>query len=208
MRPVPWCGPARSGGHTAAQILDGVVQDHGWTRSLFMVGKIARGWPIVNRIYNLVIYGPPALLVMVVTTQTGTIPSWAQTLEFVPILNLRVDGVPVVSGLHGADVHQWAGQQVTLDFSNKDPFLGVCTGPVTGENAPLDIVGFIPTPEPSTWALLTFGLGALIWSKRRREGRTAEGSGRLPPGWGRGGRHCSRSCLASRWVGAGCGLAG
>jgi len=66
-----------SGGRTAAQILDGLVQDHGWTRSLFMVGKIARGWPLVNCIYNLVIDGLPALLVVVVTTRENATHSYS-----------------------------------------------------------------------------------------------------------------------------------
>ena len=96
--------------------------------------------------------------------QTGTIPSSAQTLEFVPNLTLRINGVGVLTGPGGADVRAWAGQEVTLDFSNVD----WASGGIIPTTAAFDIFGFYPIPEPSTWALLATGLGALILRWRRR----------------------------------------
>ena len=138
--------------------------------------------------------------------QTATIPTWAAGLQVYGPLRFTINGQYPDPALGNDYLKPWAGQQVTLDFGNQDPNTGAIISPVTGENGPIDILGFYAIPEPSTWALLASGLGALIWS-RRWEGRAVEGSGWLPPGCGREGTHCRRCSLASRWVGVVRGLA-
>jgi len=132
--------------------------------------------------------------------QTGTIPSSAQTLEYVPNLTLRINGVGVSTGPGGADVRPWAGQQVTLDFSNLD----WTSGGIIPTTAAFDIFGFYPIPEPSTRALLAVGLGALVWSMRRRSSGQAACPNRLrslqPIGLARGEpRATMRSVSFKSW---------
>ena len=67
-------------------------------------------------------------------------------------------GLSIFAFRSRADISMYSGQQVSLEF----------TIPVVPMG--LDDIQFsqLPIPEPSTWALLATGLGALVWSKRRR----------------------------------------
>ena len=100
--------------------------------------------------------GPGSLLHL---RQTGTIPVWAAGFQTFGPLTLTINGQPPDISLGYDFLRPWAGREVTLDFSS--PY------PVTGANGPFDIGGFYAIPEPSTWALLAFGLGALVLSGRR-----------------------------------------
>jgi len=110
--------------------------------------------------------------------QTATIPIWATGFQTYGGLNLTINGQPPDISLGDDFLRPWAGKQVTLDFSNVDWTTGAII-PVTVANGPFDILNFypVPIPEPSTWVLLASGLGALVWSRRRREAVVKGGTG-------------------------------
>lgn len=63
----------------------------------------------------------------------------------------------MVGGRSIIDVSPYAGQEVNLEFLVE-----------SGWSIRFDILGFVPIPEPSTWALLGTGLAALLWFSRRK----------------------------------------
>ncbi len=102
-------------------------------------------------------------------SQSGAIPEWAVTLEFLwsgrsidfgtplringEVVPLRED--PERGFDYSANVSRWAGQEVTLSMEM----------PV-GNSGYLDNFRFV-VPEPATWVLLGLGAAGLGWAKRR-----------------------------------------
>ncbi len=103
-------------------------------------------------------------------SQSGTIPEWAVTLEFLwsgrsndfdtplringEVVPLRED--PERGFEYSADVSRWAGQEVSLSMEMP-----------AGNSGYMDNFRFV-VPEPATWALLGLGTAALGWVTRRR----------------------------------------
>ena len=122
---------------------------------------------------------PPGGLVDASISQFGTVPSFAQSLQFLssPILEgaevsfggatipLFLISVESGYGRWGGDVSAFAGQSGELRFTA----LGM---PAPTFGFFLDDIRFspLPVPEPSSWALLALG-AALIFITRRRFAR-------------------------------------
>ena len=103
--------------------------------------------------------------------QTATIPTWAAGLQAYGPLRFTINGQYPDPALGDDYLKPWAGQQVTLDFSNKNLETGGIIAPITGENGPIDILGFYAIPEPSTYATI-FGAAALgfaAWRRRQKQ---------------------------------------
>ena len=95
-------------------------------------------------------------------SQRGTIPAGTSGLWVASdFVSLSVDGVKIVDSRafrapFNIDVSKYAGQEVTLEFElTKSGFF--------------DVMGFVPVPEPSTWALFSVGAAAMLgWVRRKR----------------------------------------
>ncbi|HAB19163.1 MAG TPA: PEP-CTERM sorting domain-containing protein [Verrucomicrobiota bacterium] len=98
-------------------------------------------------------------------SQTATIPDdakflWILSLGYVEAYadGTKIGEVNPVQGTFGfLNVAPYEGKDVSLEFVLPP---GLATR--------FDIVGFTSVPEPSTWALLGLGLGALVWHFRRQ----------------------------------------
>jgi hypothetical protein len=55
------------------------------------------------------------------------------------------------------DVSRFAGQEVDLEFLVR-----------SGDSIRFDVLGFVPVPEPSTWALFGVGAAAVLGLTRRK----------------------------------------
>ena len=55
------------------------------------------------------------------------------------------------------DVSRFSGQEVNLEFLVRP-----------GDSLRFDILGFVPVPEPSTWALFGVGAAAILCFGRRK----------------------------------------
>ena len=98
--------------------------------------------------------------------QTGTVPADAAGLWIFATggsPRMFINGEPVNDPRIGAladpvvDVSRYAGQSIDLEFLIPK-----------GGSTRLDIFGFTPVPEPSTWALFGVGAAALCVFSRRR----------------------------------------
>ncbi len=93
--------------------------------------------------------------------QTGTIPADAAGLWIFGtghaqmFINGERVGDTIATPI--ADVSRYAGQEVNLEFLV-----------ASGGSIRFDILGFVPVPEPQTWALLGTGLAAVYWLTRRK----------------------------------------
>ena len=97
-------------------------------------------------------------------SQRGTIPADAAGMWLASgYVQVFADGLkigevnPMVGGRSIIDVSPYAGQEVNLEFLVS-----------SGDSIRFDILGFVPIPEPSTWALLGTGLAAVCWLTRRK----------------------------------------
>jgi hypothetical protein len=123
---------------------------------------------------------PPPQLGSSSIYQVGDIPADTKSLQFVGYIykpqyfRVSLNGVGVrvfelgreQGGVrYGADAAPWAGTSAELRFT-VDP------DPVDPLNAAtLDSISFSPValkivPEPGTWVLLSYGVGALLWQTR------------------------------------------
>jgi len=124
---------------------------------------------------------PPGVLADASISQVGTVPSLAQSIQFLstPVLfgvevsfggqSLPLSLISLESGWArwGADVSAFAGQSAELRFST------LTTPSQPGGWFALDDIRFspLPVPEPSTWGLLVLaiaGLGFYRWRGKRR----------------------------------------
>ncbi|HAB19161.1 MAG TPA: PEP-CTERM sorting domain-containing protein [Verrucomicrobiota bacterium] len=98
-------------------------------------------------------------------SQTATMPDDATFLWIASIgyIQAYADGAKIgeVNPVFGTwaflSVAPYAGKEVTLEFALPP-----------GGAAEFDIIGFTTIPEPSTWALLGFGLVVVVWQLRRQ----------------------------------------
>ena len=94
-------------------------------------------------------------------SQRGTIPADAAGLWLASgYVQAFADGKKIgeinpMTGPFIIDVSRFAGQEVNLEFLVE-----------SGWSIRFDILGFVPVPEPETWALMGTGLGALVWVSR------------------------------------------
>jgi hypothetical protein len=94
-------------------------------------------------------------------SQRGTVPADAAGLWIfgAGYAQMFINGERVGDTVNDltVDVSRFAGQEVDLEFLV-----------ASGASIRFDILGFVPVPEPSTWALLGSGLAALLWLSRRK----------------------------------------
>jgi hypothetical protein len=94
-------------------------------------------------------------------SQQGTIPADAASLGFfgAGAFLAYINGeFQADSRLHNQiDVRPWAGQTVNLEFRVPE-----------FEGGRFDVLGFVPVPEPSTWALFGVGVAAILYIGRRK----------------------------------------
>lgn len=111
--------------------------------------------------YTLGIHSPVPPAPEIRLNQTGTIPANAAGLWIFGTghAQMFINGERVGDTIATpvADVSRYAGQEVNLEFLV-----------ASGGSIRFDILGFVPVPEPGTWALLGTGLGAAYWICRKR----------------------------------------
>jgi len=170
----------------------GVINGSGFGLAMIMTPANAYGFPVVDK-YGLYLAASdiPGLPGPSSVRQMGEVPSGTKSLQFLnyywqdstfaphvlaqvsvngsllPLHNDLLSGNPLPQAPwdsififeSSADVSAYAGQQVSLEFTIPEQAMG------------LDDIKFstLPIPEPSTWTLLAFGLGALICFRQRRK---------------------------------------
>jgi hypothetical protein len=114
--------------------------------------------------YTLGIHSPVPPAPEIRLSQRGTIPADAAGLWLASgYVQVFADGLkigevnPMVGGRSIIDVSPYAGKEVALEFLVE-----------SGWSIRFDILGFVPVPEPSTWALLGVGAAALFCIGRRK----------------------------------------
>ena len=111
--------------------------------------------------YTLVLHSPTPPAPEIRLSQRGTVPADAAGLWIfgAGYAQMFINGERVGDTVNDltVDVSRFAGQEVDLEF-----LVG------SGASIRFDILGFVPVPEPSTWALLGSGLAALLWLSRRK----------------------------------------
>lgn len=120
---------------------------------------------------------PPGVLANASIAQVGTVPSFAQSIQFIssPILigvdvsfggmSLPLSLISMEAGRAqwGADLTAFAGQTGELRFT------ALGTPDLPFGTFSLDDIQFspLPVPEPSTWALLALGAALILITRRR-----------------------------------------
>ncbi len=103
-------------------------------------------------------------------SQVGRIPSSAWDLLTFGFGRMYVNGIEIPPMIRPGfnqrayDIHEFAGQEVKLEFRNDSRTPGGYGG------IELDILGFA-TPEPSQWALLAVGGAIAAWAVWRKTAR-------------------------------------
>ncbi|HAB19158.1 MAG TPA: PEP-CTERM sorting domain-containing protein [Verrucomicrobiota bacterium] len=148
--------------------IDGQVQ----SRMVYSPPGTGSGGP-VNLLQGISPFGPYEIYMFsrfpqqpeIRVSQTATMPTvatflWIHGTGYIQAYadETKIGEVNTVFSTYAfLDVSSYAGREVTLGFILPP-----------GGRAEFDIVGFTSVPEPSTWALLGLGLGALVWQFRRR----------------------------------------
>lgn len=94
-------------------------------------------------------------------SQRGTIPADAAGLWIygAGYAQMFINGQRVGDTVNDltVDVSRFAGQEVDLEFLVR-----------SGDSIRFDVLGFVPVPEPSTWALFGVGAAAILGLARRK----------------------------------------